>query len=215
MTASTKTPPPPGLLSRLDLPRTLVAVVALVLVGLVVFYGPDDVRTPAAMALVGLVALMRSIIRPAGGAAAAVLACLLTVPLVGCGATALRTHAIAADTSGRILDTTCSEIRTARRTEAEAVPLTTLEETRARVDEVRARWAPAVSSCNVVAEAHGAWADLILHAVAGGELDLAIALPLALRVAAGWADLVPIATALGIALPPPPAELAQLTAGVR
>lgn len=216
MTASPKTPTPPSLLSRLDLPRTLIIVAVIALVGLIVFYGPEDVRTPAAMALIGIVALMKSIVRPAGGGAAAVILALVLAPtLTGCGASTLRVHAIAADTSGRVLDTTCEEIRTARTAETQAVPHTTREETQELVDAVRARWAPAVSSCNLLAAAHGAWVDVLVHAVAGGELDLTLALPLALRVATGWADLVPLATAVGIPLPPPPTELAQLTAGVR
>jgi len=135
--------------------------------------------------------------------------------LSGCGASALRVHAIAADTSGALLDATCQEVRTTRGAEQLAVPHTTLEETQALVDNVRARWAPAVAACNVVAEAHGAWVDAIVHAVTVGELDLTIALPLALRVVTAWADLVPLASAVGLALPPPPAELVRLTGGAR
>lgn len=209
------TPPPPSWLSRLDLPRTLLLVAIIAVAALIVFYGPEDVRGEAALAIIALVGLMRSIIRPAGGAAVLVLVFALGPSLVGCGASALRVHAIAADTSGRVLDTTCSEVRTARRAEQEAVPQTTREETLERVTAVRERWAPLVSSCNVIAEAHGAWVDVLVHAVAGGELDLTLAIPLALRVATGWADLAPLATAVGIALPPPPAELAQLTGGLR
>lgn len=140
---------------------------------------------------------------------------LFAFALVGCGASALRVHAIAADTSGALLDATCQEVRTTRGAEQLAVPHTTLEETQALVDDVRARWAPAVAACNVVAEAHGAWVDAIVHAVTVGELDLTIALPLALRVVTAWADLVPLASAVGLALPPPPAELVRLTGGAR
>lgn len=145
----------------------------------------------------------------------ALLALLFACALVGCGASALRIHALAADTSGTVLDATCQEVRATRGAEQLAVPHTTLEETRARVDDVRARWAPAVAACNVVAEAHGAWVDVIVHAVTVGDLDLSIALPLALRVLTSWGDLVPVANAVGLALPPPPAELVQLTGGVR
>lgn len=140
---------------------------------------------------------------------------LFALALVGCGASALRVHAIAADASGALLDATCQEVRTARGAEQLAVPHTTLEETQALVDDVRSRWAPAVAACNVVAEAHGAWIDAIVHAVTVGELDLTIALPLAARLVTAWADLVPLASAVGLALPPPPAELVQLTGGAR
>lgn len=146
---------------------------------------------------------------------ALLLAPLLAVVLVGCGASALRLHALAADTSGAVLGATCQEVRATRGAEQLAVPHTTFEETRARVDEVRARWAPAVAACNVVAEAHGAWVDVIVHAVTVGDLDLSVALPLALRVLTSWGDLVPLASAVGLALPPPPVELVQLTGGAR
>lgn len=132
--------------------------------------------------------------------------------LSGCGASALRVQAAAADTTGRILDATCQEAHAARTHELEELP-PTREEAHAAIDATVERWAPVVASCNTLAEAHGAWADVIVRGAAGGELDLGLAVALALRIATAWPDLTALLARVHVALPPLPAELGALALG--
>ena len=130
----------------------------------------------------------------------------------GCGASALRVQAAAADTTGRILDATCQEAHAARTHELEELP-PTREEAHAAIDATIERWAPVVASCNALAEAHGAWADVIVRGAAGGELDLGLAVALALRIATAWPDLTALLARVHVALPPLPAELGAVALG--
>ena len=132
--------------------------------------------------------------------------------LTGCGASALRVQALAADTTGRILDATCQEAHAARTHELEELP-PTREEAHAAIDATIERWAPVVASCNALAEAHGAWADVIVRGAAGGELDLGLAVALALRIATAWPDLTALLARVHVALPPLPAELGSVALG--
>lgn len=137
---------------------------------------------------------------------------LAMLVLTGCGASALRVQALAADTTGRILDATCAEVETARSRDLDDLP-PTREEAHAHIDAAVERWAPAVSSCNVLSDAHGAWADVLVRAAAGGELDLGLALALALRISSAWPDLGALLARRGIVLPPLPTQLAVLGGG--
>lgn len=131
--------------------------------------------------------------------------------LTGCGASTLRVHASILDASGRVLDSACSEARTARNAEQSALP-ETREGATTHVMAVRARWAPVIATCNLVAEAHGGWADLVVHAAAGGAFDILSALSFAARLARAWPALASLTAAVGIPLPAPPDELLRLGA---
>lgn len=131
--------------------------------------------------------------------------------LTGCGASGLRLHAAAADVTGRILDVTCGEVEAARTHELLELP-PTREEAHAAIDATIEQWAPMVASCNAIAEAHGAWADVIVRGVSA-TFDVNLALALALRIGTAWPDLTALLARVHVALPPLPAELGALALG--
>lgn len=133
--------------------------------------------------------------------------------LSGCGASALQTHATVASAAAMSIDTACATVQTVRAREQDEVIAHAeyREDAQSAVDGVRQRWAPAVTGCQAIAEAHSVWVDAIALAAAGAPFDLHTGLRLASGVLRVWDDLAPIFAGLGLPLPIAPVELRALT----
>lgn len=140
----------------------------------------------------------------------------LSLLLSACGATAIRTHAVAANATGVILEDACTQVRTLRfEAMREAVNASEFqEEARARVDQVRLRYQPAVDSCNAASDVQGQWVDSIALAASGADFDIPHAIDLGRSVLRLWADLSSALTGIGIDVPAPPVFLSALAAEV-
>lgn len=141
-------------------------------------------------------------------------ATVLCLALQGCGST-LRVHATIADVAGATLDESCSSVQTHRRVQLEEAIAAHeyAEDAAAAVDQVRARWAPALDGCDLVTTAHDAWVDAITLASVSGTYDLAHAVADVRRLLEAWRPLVELLGRVGIDLPAPPPELAGLLSG--
>lgn len=140
------------------------------------------------------------------------LACLV---LSACSPSALQTHATVASVTGHVFDTACGEVETARSREQHAIadgPLDR-EESRDAVDAVRARWAPALASCELAAGTHDAWVTTLALAAAGAPFTLADGIDLAQRALSVWQSLSATLMIAGVRMPAVPAELVALVGG--
>lgn len=144
------------------------------------------------------------------------IALCLALTLSACGASAVRTHAVAANATGVVLEDACGQVRTLRfEAMRDAVNASEFqEEARARVDQIRLRYQPAVDSCNAAAEVQGQWVDSIALAASGADFDIPHAIDLGRSVLRLWSDMASALSALGIDVPSPPAFLSALASEV-
>lgn len=140
------------------------------------------------------------------------LACLV---LSACSPSALQTHATIASVTGHVFDTACAEVETARSREQHAIADGPLDrdESRVAVDAVRARWAPALASCELAADTHDAWVTTLALAAAGAPFTLADGLALAQQALSVWQSLSATLMIAGVEMPAVPAELVALVGG--
>lgn len=128
--------------------------------------------------------------------------CAILLP--GCGSSPVRMQAVIADTAGASLDEACQAVHAQRSAAQEAVATD-----HAAVLAIRARYAPAIASCNLVADAHDAWTDEIERAEAAAQRGepYTLDVSLGLAVLASWPDLEALLEAEHIHLGPPDPEL--------
>lgn len=140
------------------------------------------------------------------------LACLV---LSACSPSTLQTHATIASVTGHVFDTACAEVETARSREQHAIADGPLDrdESRVAVDAVRARWAPALASCELAADTHDAWVTTLALAAAGAPFTLADGLALAQQALSVWQSLSATLMIAGVRMPAVPAELVALVGG--
>lgn len=95
----------------------------------------------------------------------------LVLPLPACGASAQRTHLVAALATQTTIEETCEIVRVTRRDEATAAREASSDRQDAIVSVglVRERWEPAVEACRLAAHAHQSWATAIHLAMAQGD----------------------------------------------
>lgn len=141
----------------------------------------------------------------------------LALSLGGCSPSALQVHATVASVTGEVFDTACHEVELARSREQHAVADGPLEytEAKAEVDALRARWAPAIHSCQLAADGHAAWVSALALAAAGAPLTLASGITLANHILTLWDDLAATLAPHGVEMPAVPLELRALTGGVQ
>lgn len=156
-------------------------------------------RFPEALALVVL-----SVVLTVGGSATL---------MHGCGASPLRTQAIAADIAGTTVDSACQEMGS-RRTDELASAIEHPELGDATVATIRARYAPAAAACNLMADAHDAWTDELQNALAAKEAGQPYELDvsLAARVVATWPDVQAALESVGVHVPDPAKDLLAIVA---
>lgn len=141
----------------------------------------------------------------------------LSVPffVTGCSPSALQTHATIASVTGHVFDTACAEVEAARSREQHAIADGPLDrdESRVAVDAVRARWAPALASCELAADTHDAWVTTLALAAAGAPFTLADGLALAQQALSVWQSLSATLMIAGVEMPAVPPELVALVGG--
>jgi len=138
---------------------------------------------------------------------------ILPVLVLSCAATPLETHATIAASSAEVIGAAGDALQARLvAVERDAVATSaTQEEARARVDRLRATYAPLEAAYEAVRLAHAAYVEAILRAHAAGrerpEPDVIGAL------SAAWVELVKRAEMLGLVLPQPPPALRGLLPG--
>ncbi len=143
------------------------------------------------------------------------LAMLPFLALAGCSPSALQTHATIASVTGHVFDAACAEVEHARSAEQHAIadgPLDREDATFAVV-AVRARWAPALASCELAADTHDAWVTALALAAAGAPFTLSDGFALAQSALSVWQSLTATLAIAGVAMPALPPELVALTGG--
>jgi hypothetical protein len=152
----------------------------------------------------------------AGGALLAIVVAILAlIFLAGCGASAVRGSAEAADTLGRVLDVAGDEIVTHREHDmvAAAHAGTTRAEGEAAVALVQAHWSPVVVAEEAAAIAQRAFADAVVE-LAAERTTVAHVLALLAPVARAYQALAAALEPVGLHLPAlPPAVSALLPEG--
>ena len=140
---------------------------------------------------------------------------MLPMLALGCSPSALQTHATIASVTGHVFDAACAEVETARSAEQHAIADGPLDrdESRAAVDAARARWAPALASCELAADTHDAWVTTLALAAAGAPFTLADGIARATSALEVWRSLTATLATAGVEMPPLPAELVALTGG--
>jgi hypothetical protein len=144
--------------------------------------------------------------------------CVLAVPAVllftsGCGASALRAQATAADYTGIAIDAAGEQLVLARQHAlARAVTVATREEAQAGVDAARARYAPLIASYDALRLTHDAWVSALVLAAAADLEDVPRWARLAARVVQAWDGWATAADALGLHPPRPPPMLLAIAA---
>lgn len=146
---------------------------------------------------------------------------LLSVPiglsfaLLACSPSTLQTHATIASVTGHVFDTACSEVEHARSVEQHAIADGPLDREDAvfAVTAVRARWAPALASCELAADTHDAWVTTLALAAAGAPFTLADGLALAQQALSVWQSLSATLMIAGVEMPAVPPELVALVGG--
>ena len=144
-------------------------------------------------------------------------AALAVCTLVGCSPSALQTHATIASATGHVFDAACAEAETARSREQHAVadgPLLR-EDALIAVGAVRARWGPALASCELAADTHDTWVTTLALAAAGAPFTLADGVALAEHALSMWQSLAAVLAQVGVSMPASPAELVALVGGAR
>ncbi len=140
---------------------------------------------------------------------------LVLVALAGCSPSALQAHATIASVTGHVFDAACAEVETARSREQHAIadgPLSREDATFAVVT-VRARWAPALASCELAADTHDAWVTALALAAAGAPFTLADGIVLAQSALSVWQSLSATLMIAGVRMPALPPELVALVGG--
>lgn len=135
---------------------------------------------------------------------------LLTSLLPACGASAQRTHLVAALATQTTIEETCEVVRVTRRDEAIAAQEASSDRQDAIVNValVRERWEPAVEACLLAAHAHQSWATAIHLAMAqGDELSWARVAALARSVVNAVVALRELLARTPIPIPEIPPEL--------
>lgn len=157
-------------------------------------------RFPEALALVVL-----SVVLTVGGSATL---------MHGCGASPLRTQAIAADIAGTTIDSACQEM-VAMRTDELASAIEHPELGDATVATIRAHYAPAAASCNLAADAQDAWIAELQRAeaakIAGEPYELDVSF--AVHLLSSWADVHAALESVGVHVPAPSEDLYNIAAG--
>lgn len=145
----------------------------------------------------------------------AMLAMLPMLVLAACSPSTLQTHATIASATGHVFDAACAEVETARSAEQHAIADGPLDrdESRVAVDAVRARWAPALASCELAADTHDAWVTTLALAAAGAPFTLTDGLALAQQALSVWQSLSATLMIAGVRMPAVPAELVALVVG--
>lgn len=133
----------------------------------------------------------------------------------GCGASPLRVQAVAADITGSVADEACQEMETQR---TAAIAAAAEQENPAlgtsTVATVRAHYARAVATCNLLSDAQGAWADELERAEEAKQNGQPYTLDISLvqRVLATWPDAEYALESVDVHLAGPPESLLGLIA---
>lgn len=137
------------------------------------------------------------------GTAGVALALVVASSVCGCGESALRRQARAADAVGLVVNEAGSVIRDSRRQAQQeaANGAEYREDAREAVEGVRARYAPLLASYEAVAVAHDLWVETLLLAAAGNISDPERWVRLAMSTLDAWARLAAASAAVGLSLP--------------
>jgi len=140
---------------------------------------------------------------------------LVMLGLGGCAPSTLQVHATVASVTGAAFDTACHEVEITRSREQHAVADGPLDRdaSKREVDAIRARWAPALISCELAADGHDAWVDALALAAAGAPFTLLDGITLARHALELWGDLSAALAQAGIVMPAAPIELHSLVGG--
>lgn len=150
---------------------------------------------------------------PPSGPLAVLVIAASAVTFTGCGASAVQTHARAAEVSARVVGAMDRLVVDARQADADAAEAASVgqptEERLAAVARARGRWTPAREAVATLHAGVGAWIDGIALAVAlrDEHLSLQLLTPLASRVLTLYDAAAALLRSLGVEAPPLPSFL--------
>lgn len=149
---------------------------------------------------------------------------LVLMLVVGCGGSALQTHARAADGVSQVLNAVTDEAedlyeerqyQAGRSACGDQAPITDpcQHEARVAVNEVRDRWEPVWTSHEALEHAHEAWRESLQLAAAGDFMDLSRWVRLATETLEAYAAFAATVRQLGVEAPQLPEWVRALSGG--